>query len=295
MRALLAILALWLFANLLHGLWVALRRRQWEMRVVRNAQGLLADAVARTLGDGEIGVLMIHGFADTPAVWQRMMGALATTGRYTCRAMRLPGAAEPASMARRQSLALWRAEVEAELLALRAKCKGVWIAGHSLGGALAIDAALRHPEIVDGLALFAPLVAVSRKRSPLLPPHLWFGLARVLLCLSPVFESPFAPTSTALDDPTFTCQRDRFIPFGVYRGLFALISENRFKAALIQCPIFAAVAGRDSVVDSRATLAWLAGCHSRKCIHELPECSHVVLMEPGWQQFCGDWQAFIAG
>ena len=103
--------------------------------------------------------------------------------------------------------------------------------GHSLGGALALDAALRLPDLVNGVALFAPLIEVSRKRCPLLPPHVWFAIARVALCLSPTFESPFAVQGVAEDDPSFAFARDRFIPFCVYRSLFRLIREIRPRAA----------------------------------------------------------------
>ena len=125
--------------------------------------------------------------------------------------MRLPGSAEPVARARRQSLEVWRAQVTDELVQLRETHETVWVVGHSLGGALALDAALRLPDLVNGVAL-APLIEVSRKRM-LLPPHLWFAIARVALsrrCLN----RPFLCRG---------CGRSRlhararpFIPFCVY-------------------------------------------------------------------------------
>jgi pimeloyl-ACP methyl ester carboxylesterase len=284
----------WLGANLFHGLWVGVRRFFWEKRFVREPSGLLPDAAAYWIGSGPVALLFVHGFADTPCLWWRITRRLAAAKHpLTCRAMRLPGSAEPAAWARRQSLQLWRSQVADELGRLRETHATVWIVGHSLGGALALDAALRLPGLVDGVAVFAPLIEVSRKRSPLLPPRVWFGLARAVFGLSPTFESPFSSVGVAGDDPAFTYVRDRFIPFGVYRALFRLIRANREQASRLACPLFAVVAGRDSVVDSAAARRWLAACPGPKEIRDLPDAKHVLPLAAGWEALADDLTAFI--
>jgi esterase/lipase len=285
--------AAWLGVNLFHGLWVAVRRHVWERRFVREPGGLLPDAAACRTGDGSVALLFIHGFADTPCLWRRITRRLAAKGAFTCRAMRLSGSAEPAASAGRQSLALWRAQVADELARLRETHDAVWIVGHSLGGALALDAALRLPGLVDGVAVLAPLIDVSRKRCPLLPPHVWFGLARVALGLSPTFESPFSADGVAGDDPSFTYTRDRFIPFCVYRALFQLVCANRDQAARLSRPVFAVLSGRDSVVDSAAARRWLAACPGDKEVRELAENGHVIPLASGWENLFDDLAAFV--
>jgi len=285
--------AVWLATNLLHGLWVGLRRRAWEKRAHRGPSGLLPDAAAYRIGNGSVALLFIHGFADTPCVWRRITRRLAEGERFTCRAMRLPGSAEPAAFARCQSLALWRTQVADELVRLREAHDAVWVVGHSLGGALALDAALRLPGLVDGVAVFAPLIDVARARSPLLPPRVWFALARVALCLSPTFESPFAVQGVAEDDPSFTFARDRFIPFRVYRALFRLIRENKSRSARLCCPLFAVLAGRDSVVDTAAARRWLAACKGPSSLRDLPEAGHVIPLCAEWRKLTDDMAAFI--
>ncbi|MDD4173054.1 MAG: alpha/beta hydrolase [Kiritimatiellia bacterium] len=285
--------AAWLGMNLLHGLWVGLRRRAWEKLARREPNGLLPDAAAYRIGNGPVALLFIHGFADTPCIWRRMTRRLAEGERFTCRAMRLPGSAETAAHARCQSLALWRTQVADELVRLRETHEAVWIVGHSLGGALALDAALRLPDLVDGVAVFAPLIDVARARCPLLPPRVWFALARVALCLSPTFESPFAAQGVAEDDPSFTFARDRFIPFCVYRALFRLISEIRPRAASLACPLFALTASHDSVVDTAAAQRWLAACPGPKSVRDLPEASHVIPLCAEWEALADEMAAFI--
>jgi pimeloyl-ACP methyl ester carboxylesterase len=183
------------------------------------AQRSFADAAAYRIGNGSVALLFIHGFADTPCVWRRITRRLAEGERFTCRAMRLPGSAEPAAFARCQSLALWRTQVADELVRLREAHDAVWVVGHSLGGALALDAALRLPGWWT--------VWRSSPRS-----SMW--RARGVRCCRRVsgsrwpasrsasrrrFESPFAVQGVAEDDPSFTFARDRFIPFRVYRAL----------------------------------------------------------------------------
>lgn len=260
---------------------------------MRDTDGLLPDAAAYTVGDGPVAILFIHGFADTPYIWKRMAERLAATGGFTCRAMRLPGSVVPARQAKQQSLARWRQAIDDELVRLQTAHAAVWIAGHSMGGALALDAALRTPDRVDGVAVLAPMIAVSRKRSPLLPPGVWFRIARVALCLSPTFESCFSADGVAVDDPAFTYTRDRFIPFCVYRGLFQLIRSNRDRAACLTQPVFAATAERDSVIDTPAALRWLSDCPGPKEIHAHTDIGHVIPLEVGWQALTDDLAAFI--
>ena len=294
MNTLLTLLALWLATNLLHAAWVQTRLHCWERRIARDENGLLPNAAAFTVGTGKTAILLIHGFADTPRIWKRMADRLASSGAFTCRAMRLPGSAEPADHARRQSLTLWRQTVDGELDRLRSTHSRVWIAGHSLGGALALDAALRHPATVAGVAVFAPLIEVSRKRSPFLAPSVWFRLASVTLCLSPTFESSFSAIGTAADDPSFTYARDRFIPFCVYRGLFDLVRSNRTSAASLACPVFAATSERDPVVDTPAALRWLSDCAGTSRIRTFTDIGHVIPLEKGWQSLTDDLAAFIS-
>jgi pimeloyl-ACP methyl ester carboxylesterase len=293
MQTLLFITAAWLGVNVLHAAWVESRRFFWEKRLARDADGLLPGAAAYTVGSGPVALLFIHGFADTPMIWKRMAERLASTGNFTCRAMRLPGSAEPAPRARLQSLERWRQAVNEETDALRAAHVTVWVIGHSMGAALALDAALRSPDKVAGVAALAPMIAVSHRRSPLLPPGVWFRLARVALGLSPTFESCFSADGVAVDDPAFTYTRDRFIPFSVYCGLFQLIRSNRDQAARLSQPVFAATAERDSVIDTPAALRWIAACPGRKAIRALSDIGHVIPLEIGWQALADGLARFI--
>ena len=122
----------WLASNLLLALWIGVRRWIWERSVRRGADGVLADAGPFTIGHGEVALLLVHGFADTPAVFRELASALAAQG-LACHAMRVPGAGEPLAAAARQSPVTWIEALRAEAEALRATHREVWILGPRWG------------------------------------------------------------------------------------------------------------------------------------------------------------------
>ena len=295
METFLTVIVCWLAANGVQRLWLVWRQWRWEKINPRDADGLLEKAAASTLGSGPIALLMIHGFADTPAVWLRMATRLAETGRFTCRMMRLPGTGQRTWPGGYPALDAWRAAIDAEVEALAASHRTVWMVGHSMGGALTIDAAARHPQRVAGIALLAPLVRVSRAHYPLLPPRIWFGVAQVAFAFSGMLESCFAPSERAADNPDFSYHRDRFLPFQLYLNMFRIVQDNRRRAATLACPVYLAVSERDNTVDSEAACAWQqAFCTGPKAVRRLPEHTHVIPLEPGWQALTDEIAAFIS-
>ncbi len=272
-------LALWLAVNLAHAAWIGARHRRWERRIRRGPDGVASDAAAFTCGTGRDAVLLVHGFADTASVFSEMAGALAAHD-LTCRVMRLPGAGEPLPVAARQTLDGWLAAIREEAVALRRSHRRVWLAGHSMGGALAALAQLDDPALADGLVLFAPLFDVSPARSPLVHPRIWFRIAQVLLPLSRTFESCFPVNVLTADGAAIAYQRDRFIPFATYRGLFDLTDRLHGRAAELRVPLFAVLVPGDRVVNTDAAHAWLVGCNLPRLHREsLEACGHAIPLE----------------
>jgi len=273
-------LAFWLAVNLGHALWICARRVCWERRVRRGPDGMASDAAAFTRGSGPDAILLVHGFADTAAVFSGLAGALAAHG-LTCRVMRLPGAGEPLPVAARQTLDGWLTAIRAEIMSLRESHRRVWMAGHSMGGALVALAQVETPALADGLVLLTPLFDVSRARSPLLHPRVWFHIARALLPLSRVFESSFPVHVLTSDGAAIAYSRDRFIPFATYRALFCLIARLRGRSADVRVPLFAALVAGDRVVDTDATRAWLDACHPpRLHVETFAGYGHALPLEP---------------
>ena len=288
------LLLCWLSANLLHELWIRVRRRLWEKTFTRDAQGLRPGVGGYTLGTGPVAILWVHGFADSPALFRRMAQRLADTGHFTCRALRLPGAGEPVRQAAQVTLADLAAAVRHELAELRCTHAQVWLAGHSMGASLALQAALDPASGVAGVVALTPLIRVSRRRAPVLPPAVWFHLANLAFGLSRTFESCFAARSVAADDPAFTTSRDHFIPFNTYGHVFALIQTLAPRAADLHVPLFAALAVEDRVVDTLAAQQWLQAVTAPKLVRLLPGVTHELPMQPGWQELSDEIAIFIA-
>ncbi|MEU5243212.1 alpha/beta fold hydrolase [Streptomyces asoensis] len=104
---------------------------------------------------GEVGVLLCHGFTGSPQSLRPWAGYLAGQG-LTVSLPLLPGHGT-----RWQDMAPtgwpdWYAGVDRELCALRDRCARVFVAGLSMGGALALRLAAKHGEGVDGVIVVNP-------------------------------------------------------------------------------------------------------------------------------------------
>jgi len=284
----LILVALWLAGDALHAYRIRTRSASPSARRARGEP-------FRLCPEGSPALLCIHGFADSPAVFARIAPVLAEAG-LAVRAPRLSGSGRPPRDMAGITLADWRADIDRELAALRREApnRPVWLAGHSLGGALAFDAALRADPPVAGLVLLAPLVEPSRARSPVLSPRGWFGLLDRLLVFSSAVESRLPPD---IRDPAARAaySTDKFIHRDIYRALFAAIDAVRPRAGDWTGPLFMAVSPSDRIVDSAAAERFF-----RDAVHAAParlvrqeKAGHVLPLDNGHGQLAADIAAFI--
>src|SRR5262245_12297722 len=126
----------------------------WPARPV-NVRGGMTDGPWELPGDGERGVLCLHGFTGTPFEVRPLGDALAARGIGAV-GPRLTGHEDVESLARTGWID-WLNEAEAELARLRRRYRRVAVAGLSLGGLLALSLARRHRDLRALCALSTPL------------------------------------------------------------------------------------------------------------------------------------------
>ena len=102
-------------------------------------------------------LLLIHGVGLRAEAWSAQIHALAT--RYAVRAIDLPGHGESIALDRPDNLAAYSDRIAEALASMGA---AALIAGHSLGALVALDLAIRYPQLCRGVAA---LNAIYR-RSP---------------------------------------------------------------------------------------------------------------------------------
>lgn len=116
---------------------------------------------------GAPGVLLCHGFTGSPQSMRPWGEHLAAEG-FAVRCPRLPGHGTRWQELNATRWPDWYGWVEAELAVLAERGAPVFVFGLSVGGALALRLAARHPEVAGAVVVNTSL-ATKRRDAPLLP------------------------------------------------------------------------------------------------------------------------------
>jgi len=287
------IVLLWLGANLIHLLWIQVRYNSWNRKVARTPCGLLENAESFSCGSGESALIFIHGFADLPHGWKRITERLTNSHEVACHAIRVPRWGEDLKSARGVSIEEIRATVDKKVKELSASHRNIWLVGHSLGCAIAIDAVPRNKEHISGLVMMAPLLRVSNRRVPCFTARFWYSLGKHLLFAARTFESPFTERITAADDPDFSYAVDKFVPYSVYNILFQITETNRSIDLPKKLPIFCALSTRDKVIDSDFARMWFDSLANPKELYLDNESEHALQVGKNWKELTDRFYQFI--
>jgi len=128
---------------------------------IENSQSFL-------LSGGKVGVLMAHGFTGSPATVAPWARGLADEG-YTVSVPRLAGHGTRWEDLNETTWRDWYSSIEEAYLELRTQCDRIFIAGFSVGGALALKFAEIRGSEIEGLILLNASIFDERKRYLLLP------------------------------------------------------------------------------------------------------------------------------
>jgi carboxylesterase len=287
-----AVAVIWIGGDLVYSLLMKRRYARWEAGIERDPDGVRRGCREYSVGQGDTAALLIHGFADAPALYQRMAPALVEKG-FACRVMRLPHFAMPMEDYRGTDAAQWREAVRSELLELRRRHARVVVVAHSLGAAVAVDYLADEPAAADAVVLLAPLLAVSDRRSPLLSARAWQRIFDHTLIFTDRVGTLFSPNLRDREALPLM-KTDQFVPRVVYRELMRLIGRNRDRAGTLRVPLYMALGEHDEVVDNRVAERFYHACAAgTKCLRRVAGAAHVLPMDAGWQWLTEDVVQFI--
>ena len=114
-------------------------------------------------GSGDVAVLLCHGFTGSPHSMRPWARHLEGAG-FRVAVPRLPGHGTTWQELNRTAWTDWYAAVDRAFATLARECTHVFVAGLSMGGALALRLAEQHGDRVAGLALVNPCINIADPR-----------------------------------------------------------------------------------------------------------------------------------
>jgi carboxylesterase len=147
---------------------VAAERTQEDNAVTAEITTLNAGAGSETaakdhtyrIAGGKVGVLLIHGLCGTPAEMRFVAMGLGRAG-YTVHCPQLAGHGGTRQDIVKTNWQDWYRSAEAALDEMRKDCDTVIVGGLCLGSIIGLHLAARHPDKVQGIALFSPTLWIN--------------------------------------------------------------------------------------------------------------------------------------
>jgi len=220
---------------------------------------------------GPAACLLIHGFAGSPAEIRPLIDYLAGEG-LTVAAPLLPGHGTSPEDLRRTRFPMWIRAADAELAALRERCRAVHVIGFSMGGLIALYLAAHHP--VDSVVTLAAPVKLNDWRQILVP------LGKYLI---PYYQSRISNPDIAAQ---LKANYER-IPTEAIHSMLRLARRVRADLPRITAPVLALQGDQDRWVtpDSAAHIVERVSSRSRRLML-LPGRRHFIALEHGREEVC---------
>ncbi|MGC3954002.1 MAG: alpha/beta fold hydrolase [Propionicimonas sp.] len=228
------------------------------MQVAEHAQPL-------RIGQGRIAVLFLHGFNSSPHALREWAQLTADAG-YRVALPRLPGHGTHWRELNASRWQDWYHCAEREFLALADSCDQVFVAGHSMGGTLALRLAAHYRDQVSGLALVNPAL-------------LLYGVQRLVPLASLVVPTVPSP-SHDISRPGGLRHGYDHTPLAAAVSMFRMFAEVRASLDLVYCPTLVFRSAADHVVPGRSIDYLQAHLSSDEIVvRDLPRSYHVATLD----------------
>ena len=217
-----------------------------------------------TLAGGKIGVLVIHGFTGSPATIKPWAEFLNKQG-YTVIAPCLPGHGSSWENLNQTNWQDWFNKVEESYLELQSKCDRVFIAGFSMGAALALRLCQIRGNEIEALIVLNPSIHDRRFILKLTP---------ILKYLIPSIRK--GPTDIAKPNPPkHSYGRTPLKALDSLRALWRLVEQDLY---LIDLPLMVAYSLNDHAVNPENSMTVIDNVYSvdirevifEKSFHNVP-------------------------
>lgn len=212
-------------------------------------------------GEGGAGVLFCHGFTGSPWSLREWAEVTANAG-YRVSLPRLPGHGTNWQELNRTDWRDWYSTVERAFNSISQECERVFVTGLSMGGALALRLAERHPEKVSGLVLVNPAV-LGYPKMALIP------------ALHRLVPSTRAIGSDTADPEVDERAYDR-TPLRAARSMMRMWAEVRSCLDLVECPVLLFRSAVDHVVPAKSSAFVLSHISSDEHTERVLDRSHHV-------------------
>jgi carboxylesterase len=242
----------------------------------RSTDGIIEGAEGIDMQEeGSRGVLLLHGFGDTPQTFRLLAKHLHAAG-FAVRAPLLPGHGRSVEAFTRSRRSEWLSAAREELVALRKDHQSVAVGGLSMGGALATILASENSE-VKALVLIAPYLGMRLAYRVASMSHwLWGPL---------IGTRTSRPTDSILDPE----ERERNLGHGVYTGrllyeLWRLARDARRSLHAVTAPTLIIQSRNDPrVAGSIARNALKTLVAKEKKLVWIEGASHILTVDYGRQ------------
>jgi carboxylesterase len=217
-----------------------------------------------SLGDGPIGVLLVHGLTGSPASMRPIGEWLAAQG-CAVEGVRLPGHGTNLDDLRASRWTAWLDEAVRGLDALAVRCRTVVAFGQSMGGAVVLALAASRPHHVHGLALANPYV---------------FDVRHVVAPIVRWYPRDLRGVANDIAKPGQDENGDDRLPVAAAIQMAALLKLVRSELPEIRQPVVLFRSGTDHVIprgNARRILATIGS--ERTELVECPRSFHVVTLD----------------
>ena len=236
--------------------------------------------------EGSHGVLLLHGFGDTPQTLSAYAKHLSNSG-FAVFAPLLPGHGRTLVDFTRSRANDWLVAAQDAFLEMRSRYRVVSISGLSMGGALAVILAADHRDVAS-LVLLAPYLGMPRwLRSVALTHWLWGRLVGPVNASSP----------RSIQDPF---ERERNLSYGKVTGrsifeLSRVVKRARHALSKVEAPTLIIQSKEDPRVSPGvATYAFKKLAASEKKIIWTTGAGHIITVDYGRERLFSEAERWLS-